>query len=103
VTRKEIVKLLIGTYTKRELSALMLGLDVAEEEVTDVLETEGISFFKEFIFCCLHEPSIVWQEYLKEHESKVAFGIPVLPLIKDGSDQHLLHGTSIIWEAEDET
>lgn len=46
MTRKEIVKLLIKTYTKRELSALMLGLDVAEEEVTDVLETEGISFLK---------------------------------------------------------
>lgn len=70
MTRKEIVKLLIGTYTKRELKALMLGLDVAEEEVTDVLETEGISFFKEFIFCCLHEPSIVWEEYLKEFEAE---------------------------------
>lgn len=70
MTRKEIVKLLIGTYTKRELSALMLGLGVAQEEVTDVLETEGISFFKEFIFCCLHEPSIEWQEYLKEFEAE---------------------------------
>lgn len=70
MTRKEIVKLLIGTYTKRELNALMLGLDIAPEEVTDVLETEGISFLKEFIFCCLHQPSIVWEDYLKEFETE---------------------------------
>tara|TARA_R110002012_G_scaffold162696_7_gene325036 strand:+ start:1869 stop:2162 length:294 start_codon:yes stop_codon:yes gene_type:complete len=42
-------------------------------------------------------------EILRRHESKVAFGIPVLPLIKDGLDQHLIHESNIVWEAEDET
>lgn len=85
----ELVSIIIAESTLEEIRLIKDGLD-QYLDVFDVERNADILAKAE-------------TEILRRHESKVAFGIPVLPLIKDGLDQHLLHESSIVWEAEDET
>jgi len=85
----ELVSIIIAESTLEEIRLIKDGLD----QYLDVFDVERNAD----ILAKLET------EILRRHESKVAFGIPTLPLIKDGLDQHLLHESSIVWEAEDET
>ena len=82
----ELVSIIIAESTLEEIRLIKDGLD-QYLDVFDVERNADILAKAE-------------TEILRRHESKVAFGIPILPLIKDGSDQHLLHESSIVWEAE---
>lgn len=85
----ELVSIIIAESTLEEIRLIKDGLD-QYLDVFDVERNADILAKAE-------------TEILRRHESKVAFGIPVLPLIKDGLDQQLLYESSIVWEAEDET
>jgi hypothetical protein len=85
----ELVSIIIAESTLEEIRLIKDGLD-QYLDVFDVERNADILAKAE-------------TETLRRHESKVAFGIPVLPLIKDGLDQQLLYESSIVWEAEDET
>ena len=85
----ELVSIIIAESTLEEIRLIKDGLD-QYLDVFDVERNADILANAE-------------TEILRRHESKVAFGIPVLPLIKDGLDQQLLYESSIVWEAEDET